>query len=167
MVLETVAVFGRAVARIEQASYYCSNEGSNVIRGCVMAAGYGSAAALIGQAQVVLDQAEAADEAGERFRLAHLAALRVAAAVLAERGRPASARRRLMNVWVLLDIVGPEFADWSRFFAAGAPIRAAVEAGALHAVTTRQADDQVRAAGEFLRLVESGLGMLAVPRLAS
>ena len=71
----------------------------------------------------------AAADVGERFRFAHLAALRVAAAVLAERGRPASARRRLISVWVLLDSVAPELADWAALFAAGAPVRAAIEAG--------------------------------------
>jgi hypothetical protein len=124
-------------------------------------AGYGSAAALLGQARRVLGEAAAASDVGERFRLAHLAALRVAAAVLAERGRPASARRRLMNLWVLIDAVAPEYADWARYFAAGAPVRAAVEAGSRTAVSAREADDQLRAAGEFLALVEPALGLLA------
>ena len=68
-----------------------------------------------------------------------------------------------MSVWVVIDTVAPEFGDWSRFFAAGAAARAAVEAGALHAVSRREADDQVRAAEEFLRVVERSLGMLAAP----
>lgn len=124
---------------------------------------FGTGAALIGQARLVLGEAAAVTDVGERFRLAHLAALRVAAAVLAERGRPAAARRRLISVWVLIDSVAPEFADWAGYFAAGAPVRAAVEAGALRAVSAREADDQLRAAGEFLRLVEGSLGMFAAP----
>lgn len=131
--------------------------------GSAYGAAYGSAAALLGQAGLVLGEADAATDVGERFRLGHLAALRVAAAVLAERGRPASARRRLMNVWVLIDTVAPEYADWARYFAAGAPVRAAVEAGALNAVSAREADDQVRAAHAFLDLVEPALGMLVAP----
>lgn len=123
----------------------------------------GSAPALLGQARLVLAEAAAATDIGERFRLAHLAALRIAAAVLAERGRPAAARRRLLPVWVLLDSVAPEYADWAAYFAAGASARAAVEAGSRTAVTLRQSDDQVRAAGEFLALVEPALGMLAAP----
>ena len=123
----------------------------------------GSALVLIAQARGVLAEASTALDVGERFRLAHLAALRVAAAVLADRGRPATARRRLMSVWVVIDIVAPEFGDWSRYFAAGAPARAAVEAGSRHAVTRRDADDQVRSAQEFLRVVERSLGMLAPP----
>jgi hypothetical protein len=123
----------------------------------------GSAAALLGQARSVLAEAERHSEADERFRLAHLAALRMAAAVVAERGRPASSRRRLISVWVLLGAVAPELGEWAALFAAGAPLRAAVEAGAQHAVSQRQADDQLRDAAAFLRLVESSLGMLAAP----
>jgi hypothetical protein len=120
----------------------------------------GSARGLIAQARSVLAEAAAADSAAERFRLAHLAALRTAAVVFAERGRPASARRRLVSAWVLVESVAPEFAEWAGYFAAGAAARAAVEAGA---VTPRDADDQLRAACEFLMLVEGSLGLLAVP----
>ncbi|MEO9138084.1 MAG: SAV_6107 family HEPN domain-containing protein [Jatrophihabitans sp.] len=120
-----------------------------------------SATSLLVQARsVLLDAAQTAD-AGERFRLAHLSALRTAAAVAAGRGRPASTRRRLMSVWVLLERVAPEHADWAAFFAAGAQTRAAIEAGAISAVSPRTADDQVRAATEFLALVESSMGLLA------
>jgi hypothetical protein len=113
----------------------------------------GSATALLGQARVVLAEAQCQSDPGERFRLAHLAALRAAAAVVAERGRPAASRRRLTSVWVLLDAVAPELGEWAALFAAGAPLRAAVEAGALHPVAQRRADDQVRDAAAFLALV--------------
>jgi hypothetical protein len=120
-----------------------------------------AAHALLKQARLVLDQAAATDDPGERFCLAHLSALRTAAAVLALRGRPAAARRRLMSVWVLLEKVAPEHAEWAAFFAAGAATRAAVEAGAVSVLAPRVADDQLRAAGEFLYLVQGSLGMLA------
>lgn len=126
----------------------------------------GSARALVGQARVVLAEAEHQPDAGERFRLAHLAALRAAAAVVAERGRPARSRRRLVSVWVLLDAVAPELREWAALFAAGAPLRAAVEAGAFHAVSQRQADDQLRDAAAFLTLAEDLVepsGMLVAP----
>ena len=110
----------------------------------------GSPSALVAQARSVLTDAASADSAAERFRLAHLGALRTAAAVFAERGRPAASRRRLVGVW-------------AGFFAAAAPARAAVEAGAVSAVSERDADDQLRAAVEFLYLVESSLGMLSAP----
>lgn len=121
----------------------------------------GSATSLLIQARSVLLDAAQTPDAGERFRLAHLSALRTAAAVAAGRSRPASTRRRLMSVWVLLERVAPEHSDWAAFFAAGAQTRAAIEAGAISAVTPRTADDQVRAATEFLALVESALGLLA------
>lgn len=122
-----------------------------------------SSAALLERARAALDTAVRCSDDGERFRMAHLAALRTAAAVLAERGRPNAARRKLISVWVLIDAVAPEFSDWARYFAAGAATRAAVEAGARHAASARAADDQVRAAGDFLGLVQQSLGMLATP----
>jgi SAV_6107-like HEPN len=127
----------------------------------LLAPSRGSALSLLAQARAVLADAEHADDVGERFRLAHLSALRTAAAVAAERGRPASTRRRLVSVWVLLDKVAPEYSEWAGYFAAGAQARAAVEAGSWSAVTARTADDQVRAAREFLALVEGSVGMLA------
>jgi hypothetical protein len=62
---------------------------------------------------------------------------------------------------VLLERVAPEYATWAQYFAGGARTRSAVEAGAVSAVTERAADDEVRAAAEFLRLVEASLGRLA------
>ena len=120
-----------------------------------------AAPVLLERARRVLDDAARAPTAGDRFCLAHIAALRTAAAVLADRGRPAASRRRLVNAWVLLERVAPEYVSWAAYFAAGARTRAAVEAGAASAVTPRAADDQLRAAAEFLRLVEASLGQLA------
>jgi hypothetical protein len=117
--------------------------------------------ALIERARAVLTEARRAGSPAERFALAHLAALRTVAVLLAERGRPAASRRRLVSAWVLLQQVAPEYAGWATYFAAGAATRSAVEAGALSAVSAREADDQLRSAEEFLRLVESSLGMLA------
>jgi hypothetical protein len=67
----------------------------------------------------------------------------------------------LISVWVLLERVAPEHADWAAYFAAGAPVRAAVEAGVRSAVSERVASDQVRAAQDFLEVVEHSLGLLA------
>jgi hypothetical protein len=122
-----------------------------------------SALALLERARPLLAEAARADGDGERFRLAHLAALRVAAAVVARRGRPPAARRRLMSVWVVLDRVAPDLADWGAFFAAGARARAAIEAGAHGVVARREADDQLRAATQFLAVVEADLQLLAPP----
>ncbi|MGH8960299.1 MAG: SAV_6107 family HEPN domain-containing protein [Jatrophihabitantaceae bacterium] len=124
---------------------------------------YGQAFALLERARGVLVEAAAADGPDERFRLAHLAALRTAAAVLADRGRPASARRRLISAWVLIESVAPEYAEWAGYFAAGAAGRAAIEAGATHVVSSRAADDQLRSAWAFLDVVQARLGLLATP----
>jgi hypothetical protein len=120
-----------------------------------------SAPVLLERARRVLEDAAAAETAADRFCLAHLAALRTAAAVFAERARAVPSRRRIVNAWVLLERVAPEYASWAAYFAAGAAARAAVEAGAVSAVSQRAADDQVRAASEFLQLVDAAFGRLA------
>ncbi|MDT4894771.1 MAG: hypothetical protein QOE97_3806 [Pseudonocardiales bacterium] len=124
---------------------------------------HGSPRALLEQARLVLADAARAGTAGERFSMAHLAALRTAAALFAERGRPAAARRRLVSAWALLEAVAPELREWAVYFAAGASARAAVDAGALSAVTDRDADDQLRAAEQFLGIVETSVGLLTAP----
>lgn len=121
----------------------------------------GSSAGLLCRARDLVARAGAVQDPGERFCLAHLAALRTAAAVIAERRRPAAARRRLVSVWLVLPKVAPEYADSAAYFAAGAGVRAAIEAGATSTVTRSMADDQLRAAADFLALVEDSLGMLA------
>jgi hypothetical protein len=118
---------------------------------------------LIAQARVVLAEARFALEPGERFRLAHLAALRVAAALFAVRARPATRPRRLRSAWALVDSVAPELGEWAAYFAGAAGTRAAVEAGAVGLVSQRDADDQLRAAEQFLEIVERELGLLAAP----
>ena len=72
-----------------------------------------NAVSLIAQARSVIGDAARADSPGERFRLAHLSALRTAAAVLAERARPASGPRRVRSAWVLIDSIAPEYRDWA------------------------------------------------------
>lgn len=103
---------------------------------------------------------------GLRYATAHLAALRAAAAVLAVRARPAPSRRnRVTSVWTLLMMVAPELGEWAAFFAAGAAKRAAAEAGIPRAVTTREADDLLRAAEQFVAVVEVALGVAHQPVL--
>jgi hypothetical protein len=104
---------------------------------------------LLEQARRGLLDAEYAVRPIDRYSQAHLAALRAAASVLAARARPRR-RGQPTNTWVVLTTVAPELSEWSRFFAASSAIRAAAEAGAVHLVTTRDADDLVRQAGEFV-----------------
>lgn len=96
----------------------------------------------------------------QRYALAHVAALRATAALLAARAQPLpAARRRQKNAWVLLAEVAPELQEWATFFSAGAQKRAAAEAGSRRAVTEREADDLVRDADRFLALIETSLGL--------
>ncbi|WDZ84363.1 SAV_6107 family HEPN domain-containing protein [Micromonospora cathayae] len=103
---------------------------------------------------------------GLRYAAAHLAALRAAAALLAARARPAPTRRnRITSVWVLLAGVAPELGEWASFFAVGASKRAAAEAGIPRVVTAREADDLLRAAEQFVAVVEVTLGVAHQPVL--
>jgi hypothetical protein len=108
---------------------------------------------LFEQARRALLDAEYAALPVDRYAQAHLAALRAAAAVLAARARPRR-RSRPTSAWVLLATVAPELADWSAYFAATSATRSAAEAGVRRLVTTRDADDLVRQAGEFLTLAQ-------------
>jgi SAV_6107-like HEPN len=112
---------------------------------------------LLAQAHRGLAEAAGLAIANERFATAHLAALRTAAAVLAARGRPEPTTRRrarIRSVWELLPELAPELAEWSALFAAGARRRARAEAGMPGAASCRDADDLLRDAAVFLRLVE-------------
>ena len=106
---------------------------------------------------------------GLRYAAAHLAALRAAAAVLAARARPAAPTRRsrVTSVWSLLVLVAPEFGEWAGYFALGATKRAAAEAGIPRVVSPREADDLLRAAEQFVAVVESSLGLSYQPPLAA
>ncbi|MFD4034406.1 SAV_6107 family HEPN domain-containing protein [Streptomyces sp. NPDC058637] len=112
---------------------------------------------LLAQARTGLDEAAVLDVPNERYATAHLAALRTAAAVLAARGRPETSRRRrerIRSAWEVLPETAPELTEWSALFASGAARRARAEAGIPGAATGRDADDLLRDAAMFLRLVE-------------
>jgi hypothetical protein len=124
------------------------------------------ATTLLGLSQRGLAEAAATTAPSERYALAHLAALRAAAAVLSCRAQPTSPQRgRPKSAWVLLAQVAPELLEWAQFFAAGASKRAAAEAGLAGVVTPREADDLLRDAASFLAVVETTLhGRLAASR---
>lgn len=127
---------------------------------------------LLSRASALLSESAVAREPGERFVVAHLAALRAAAAVLAVRGRPPRRRgaARSLSAWVLLPQVAPELDDWARLFAEAAPRRAAVETGRPHAVTAVQAERHRRDADAFVQDVAALLGVRVqeeLPRQAS
>lgn len=107
-----------------------------------------------------LREAITCSDVPRRYALAHVAALRATAALLAARAEPMPVqKRRQKNAWVLLAEVAPELREWATFFASGAAKRAAAEAGSRRAVTEREADDLVRDADRFLAVVETSLGL--------
>ena len=114
--------------------------------------------ALLRRADAELAQAHAAPDPGDRFRHAHLAAIRAAAAVLALRGRP-SPRSGARTVWEMLERVEPDLAGWSGYFAAGAPLRAAVDSGRSGQIASARADEIVVCAEDF----RDEVAMLADP----
>ncbi len=116
-----------------------------------------AAADLVVAAGRGLVEAALATSADERYVAAHLAALRAAAAVLADRGRPNARRARLCSAWELLSRVAPELGEWAQYFAATARRRAGVEAGTV-VVSPRAADDLLRDAEVFLARVCDLLG---------
>ncbi|PVZ08930.1 SAV_6107 family HEPN domain-containing protein [Actinomycetospora cinnamomea] len=107
---------------------------------------------LLGAARDELRAAQAEGDPAERFRSAHLGALRAAAAVLALRARSKRSPRPT-DAWTLLASVAPEYGEWAAFFAAHSATRSAVEAGVRGRVSQRDADDMVRQADLFLALV--------------
>jgi hypothetical protein len=108
---------------------------------------------LLARARRELGEAAMAPEPAERFRHAHLAALRAASAVVAARGRPGT-RRRPQPVWDLLAVAEPDMAAWAAYFRGSSSVRAAVEAGRAAWVGPAQADHLLGAAGTFLDEVE-------------
>ena len=121
---------------------------------------------MLAHAHSCLQEATLSVRPVDRYAMAHLAALRTAAAVLAARTvvEP-SARRQSRNAWVLLARVAPELEEWAAFFAAGAGKRAAAQAGITSAVTPCEADDLLREADTFLGVVTSMLGLPHHPSL--
>ncbi|NOV96910.1 SAV_6107 family HEPN domain-containing protein [Isoptericola halotolerans] len=102
---------------------------------------------LLVRADAELAAAVLATDPGERFVHAHLAALRSAAAVVALRGD--APRGRARAVWDLLARMEPELAAWGVYFASGARLRAAVDAGLGDEVSPARADELLACAEDF------------------
>ncbi len=94
----------------------------------------------------------------ERYLHAHLAALRAAAAVLAVRGTPRG-RGAPRDVWGLAERVAPELAGWWSYFASGARLRLAIEAGRTDRVGAQRADEAVGCAEQAVEAVRLALGL--------
>lgn len=115
----------------------------------------GTVLELLERARSGLLQACRSPSVAERYTLAHLAALRAAAALVAARSVP-SGRARPRSVWEVLPTVAPELAEWAVFYAASGRRRLALERGA-EVVSAREADDLLRQGETFLELVRGAL----------
>ncbi len=124
-----------------------------------------AAVELVGRACAGLAEAGAAADPGERFVLAHLAALRAGAAVVAVRERPRARRRGPTSVWEALVLLAPELEGWARVFADAAVRRAAVESGRGPAVGAVEADVHLDRAEAFTSVVADLLGAPAPARV--
>lgn len=111
---------------------------------------------LLRRADAELLAAQFSPEPWERFTHAHLAALRAGAALLADRAAQPS-RRAPRTVWELLDRSFPHLSRWTVYFAGGAGLRSAVEAGRFDAVSEERAEDVVCMAEDFLDVVRREL----------
>jgi hypothetical protein len=116
---------------------------------------------LLERARVTLESACRTTEASERYRDAHLGALRAAAALVAARTVP-TPRARPRSVWQVLPGVAPELGEWAAFFAACSAHRSVIDRGG-H-ISARESDDLLRQAEMFLEIVQDLLGVpLTVP----
>lgn len=111
---------------------------------------------LLGRSRHTLETACRTSDVVQRYRDAHLGALRAAAALVAARSVP-SPRSRPRSVWQVLPGVAPELGEWSAFFAACSARRSALDRG--EQVSVREADDLLRQAEMFLEIVQDCLGV--------
>ncbi|WP_218126838.1 SAV_6107 family HEPN domain-containing protein [Glycomyces sambucus] len=122
---------------------------------------------LLATARADLDDAAERVRPGERYAEAHMAALRVAVAVLAVRAGDATGRRRPgrpSSTWELLRNVAPELEEWASHFARTARKRVLAQAGIPDIVTVEEADSIVADARRFLDVVVRLLGFSALAR---
>lgn len=114
---------------------------------------------LLGRADSLLSEAACVSDAepAERFRLAYLAALRGAAAVLAARPYKQTRRKGSGSAWALLTGAAPELSSWAAYFADHSAERIAIEAGVTGRVGLADADRLLREAERFLDAVEEAL----------
>ena len=116
----------------------------------------GRAQELLARADAELLAAQYSTEPWERFGHAHLAGLRAGAAVLARRGTP-SGRGAPRTVWGMLTRQAPELAALAQFFADGAALRSAVDAGRFDLVDDDRAERTLCAAED---LVDAARGIV-------
>ncbi|MFE3194471.1 SAV_6107 family HEPN domain-containing protein [Nocardia sp. NPDC059240] len=121
----------------------------------------GRAGELLRKADGLLAEAQGEPDPAERFRVAYLAALRGAGAVLALTGADRAPRARSRNAWVLMQRAAPEFVMWADYFTGQSETRAALEAGLPRPVDDRRADEFASRVGAFLHDVADLLAAAA------
>ncbi|SFE89250.1 hypothetical protein SAMN04488035_0947 [Flavimobilis marinus] len=118
-----------------------------------------AASRLVARADAEILAAQLSTSPADTFLHAHFAALRAAGAVLEASGR-ARPRGRARNAWDLLSQFVPEFASWAGYFADGARLRSAVEAGRGDDVSAERAEAALAAAEDFRDVVAAHLGLV-------
>ena len=113
---------------------------------------------LVRRCDAELVAAQLASDPAERFTHGHLAALRLAGAVLSAEPHRA-ARRGPASAWRRLATQEPALAAWATFFESGAGIRSAIDAGRTAAVDDALAARWVAAAEDFRDAVCVHLGI--------
>lgn len=112
---------------------------------------------LLRRAHAELNQISAGAGAEENFLHAHMAALRAGAAVLTLHPGGLHRRRAVRSVWEQLAEVDESWESWAALFAAGAPIRAAIETGRDCGLTQDQAARTCAVATDFVELVDEAI----------
>ncbi|GGL04490.1 hypothetical protein GCM10011588_18820 [Nocardia jinanensis] len=126
----------------------------------------GRAGMLLRRADGLLMEAAGERDPRERFRVAYLAALRGAGAVLALTGADTAPRARSRNAWVMLQRAAPEFVMWADYFSGHSATRAALEAGLPRDIDAEWADEFSSRVGAFLHDVEDLIAPAARLRAA-
>lgn len=117
---------------------------------------------LVTRSREALSEACAVSTSSQRYVLAHLCALRAAAALLAQKA-PRGLSSRPRSAWDAVAQQVPELTEWAAFFASSGRRSRTVSAGAV-VVSAREADDLVRQAESFLAAVLFHVGL---PPMAS
>ncbi|MEV3959744.1 SAV_6107 family HEPN domain-containing protein [Nocardia sp. NPDC050193] len=126
----------------------------------------GRAGMLLRRADGLLMEAAGERDPRERFRVAYLAALRGAGAVLALTGADTAPRARSRNAWVMLQRAAPEFVMWADYFSGHSATRAALEAGLPRSIDDMTADEFSSRVAAFLHDVEDLIAPAARLRAA-
>ena len=112
---------------------------------------------LLRRAHGELDQLSSQRRPEENFIHAHMAALRAGAALLALHPAAGARRRAVRSVWEQIAELDDTWASWAALFAAGAPVRAAIESGRQRSLDPRQVARTERAAADFVAIVSDAI----------